>query len=75
MAFTKDEIGFMNMVDASPACVVHVVVFWPDGSERSALFRTYASANRWLEKLPESCSTLFIPRMLDEPDWGNSRVQ
>lgn len=75
MTVTQADREFMDMVDASPACVVHVVVFWPDGSERSALFRTHASANKWVERFPETCSTLFIPCMLDEPDWGNSRVQ
>lgn len=64
---SSDEI-FYAKHDACPQGV-YVVTVYPE--ERQAIFTNKAAVSAWLESLPEYVSSLVVPYVLDEPDFGN----
>jgi len=72
MTEAEAEAMFFERHDADPRGVYLVTVF-PE--QRNAVFSTRAAVEAWLATLSEEVSTLTVPYVLNEPDYGNMRLQ
>lgn len=56
-----------------PKHVVFAIVMGEgDEVEETAIFSTLALAREWVNSKPEECSAIFVPKIIDMPEYGNT---
>jgi len=73
--FSQEERDFMAAVDANPQAFVELRICCEEGEEHTGFFSTYAKADKWRDNFPGAYAAIYVPHMLNEPDWGNVKRQ
>ena len=55
----------------SGAVVVVIAIRDRDGQERTGIFSSIETADEWCRSLGDAVTCLFVPYIVDDPDWGN----